>query len=99
MTTGRPNPRNRDASGASLATARHGGEESRTVETGVGQHLGHPTSGVDESHQENFAIDTEERWVFLEFTDRSGAYGWLEEALDLPITSAVADLLANGTTP
>lgn len=28
-----------------------------------------------------------------------GAYGWLEEALDLPITSALADLLANGATP
>lgn len=23
-----------------------------------------------------------------------GAYGWLEDALDLPITSALADLLA-----
>lgn len=26
----------------------------------------------------------------------AGAYGWLEQALDLPITSALADLLANG---
>jgi hypothetical protein len=25
-----------------------------------------------------------------------GAYGWLEDALDLPITSALADLLMNG---
>lgn len=25
-----------------------------------------------------------------------GAYGWLEDALDLPITSALADLLTNG---
>ena len=27
-----------------------------------------------------------------------GAYGWLEEALDLPITSALAGLLAEGAT-
>lgn len=26
----------------------------------------------------------------------SGGYGWLEDALELPITEALADLLANG---
>ncbi len=26
-----------------------------------------------------------------------GAYGWLEDALDLPITSALADVLTSGT--
>jgi hypothetical protein len=26
-----------------------------------------------------------------------GQYGWLEDALDLPITSALADLLESGT--
>lgn len=26
----------------------------------------------------------------------AGQYGWLEEALGLPITAALADLLANG---
>ncbi|MGH3846306.1 MAG: hypothetical protein ACRDS0_33540, partial [Pseudonocardiaceae bacterium] len=28
-----------------------------------------------------------------------GAYGWLEDALELPITSALADLLTKGASP
>lgn len=45
----------------------------------------------------DFAIGAAERWFFLE-CNPFGAYGWLEDALDLPITAALADLLANGTT-
>lgn len=43
----------------------------------------------------DFAITPDGSWIFLE-CNPSGAYGWLEETLDLPITSALADLLANG---
>lgn len=44
----------------------------------------------------DFAITTDQEWIMFE-CNPFGAYGWLEEALDLPITSALADLLANGT--
>lgn len=43
----------------------------------------------------DFAITPNDEWIMLE-CNPCGAYGWLEQALDLPITSALADLLANG---
>lgn len=46
----------------------------------------------------DFAVTPDKEWIMFE-CNPFGAYGWLEEALDLPITSAVADLLANGTNP
>lgn len=46
----------------------------------------------------DFAVTPDKEWIMLE-CNPFGAYGWLEEALDLPITSALADLLAHGTTP
>lgn len=46
----------------------------------------------------DFAVTPDKEWIMLE-CNPFGAYGWLEETLDLPITSALADLLANGTIP
>jgi hypothetical protein len=43
----------------------------------------------------DFVITPDQKWIMLE-CNPTGAYGWLEEALDLPITSALADLLASG---
>lgn len=43
----------------------------------------------------DFVITPDQKWIMLE-CNPAGAYGWLEEALDLPITSALADLLARG---
>lgn len=43
----------------------------------------------------DFVITPDHEWIMLE-CNPSGAYGWLEKALDLPITSALVDLLANG---
>jgi ATP-grasp ribosomal peptide maturase len=43
----------------------------------------------------DFAVSPDQEWIMLE-CNPFGAYGWLEDALDLPITSALADLLANG---
>lgn len=43
----------------------------------------------------DFVITPDHEWIMLE-CNPAGAYGWLEEALDLPITSALADLLAKG---
>ncbi|MGH3771729.1 MAG: hypothetical protein ACRDRW_10085 [Pseudonocardiaceae bacterium] len=40
-------------------------------------------------------ITPDRKWIMFE-CNPAGAYGWLEEALDLPITSALADLLARG---
>ncbi|MGH3625557.1 MAG: hypothetical protein ACRDQ5_27895, partial [Sciscionella sp.] len=45
----------------------------------------------------DFVVTPDEEWIMLE-CNPAGAYGWLEDALDLPITSALADLLANGAT-
>lgn len=45
----------------------------------------------------DFAVTPDQEWIMFE-CNPFGAYRWLEEALDLPITSALADLLANGTT-
>lgn len=43
----------------------------------------------------DFVVPPDQEWIMLE-CNPAGAYGWLEQALDLPITSALADLLANG---
>jgi MvdD pre-ATP grasp domain len=43
----------------------------------------------------DFAVTPDQEWVMFE-CNPAGAFGWLEDALHLPITAAVADLLANG---
>lgn len=43
----------------------------------------------------DFAVTTGGEWIMFE-CNPFGAYGWLEDALDLPITSALADLLESG---
>jgi ATP-grasp ribosomal peptide maturase len=43
----------------------------------------------------DFVVTPDQEWIMLE-CNPAGAYGWLEQALDLPITSALADLLVNG---
>jgi hypothetical protein len=43
----------------------------------------------------DFAVTPDQGWIMVE-CNPFGAYGWLEDALDLPITSALADLLVNG---
>jgi len=45
----------------------------------------------------DFTVTPDKEWIMLE-CNPCGAYGWLEDALDLPITSALADLLADGVT-
>lgn len=44
----------------------------------------------------DFAVTTDGEWIMFE-CNPFGQYGWLEDALDLPITSALADLLESGT--
>lgn len=46
----------------------------------------------------DFAVTPNKEWIMFE-CNPFGAYGWLEDALNLPITSALADLLAGGATP
>lgn len=46
----------------------------------------------------DFAVTPDQEWIMFE-CNPFGAYGWLEDALGLPITSALADLLAKGATP
>lgn len=43
----------------------------------------------------DFAVTTSGEWVMFE-CNPFGRYGWLEDALDLPITAALADLLETG---
>jgi ATP-grasp ribosomal peptide maturase len=43
----------------------------------------------------DFAVTPDENWIMFE-CNPFGAYGWLEDELGLPITAAVADLLAEG---
>jgi ATP-grasp ribosomal peptide maturase len=43
----------------------------------------------------DFVVTPDQEWIMLE-CNPAGAYGWLEHALELPITSALADLLTNG---
>lgn len=44
----------------------------------------------------DFAVTPNGEWILFE-CNPFGQYGWIEDALELPITSALADLLANGT--
>jgi len=46
----------------------------------------------------DFAVTTDGEWIMFE-CNPFGQYGWLEDALDLPITSALADLLESGAHP
>jgi len=59
--------------------------------------LGYPPSQVTNKSfgAFGFVITPDQEWIMLE-GNPAGAYGWLEQALGLPITSALADLLANG---
>lgn len=43
----------------------------------------------------DFVIRPDGAWVFLE-CNATGQYGWLEDAVDLPITDTIADLLTKG---
>ncbi len=43
----------------------------------------------------DFAVSTAGDWVMFE-CNPFGQYGWLEDELELPITSALADLLETG---
>ncbi len=43
----------------------------------------------------DFAVTTTGEWIMFE-CNPFGQYGWLEEELGLPITSALADLLETG---
>ena len=45
----------------------------------------------------DFAVTPDQGWIMFE-CNPCGAYGWLEDALELPITSALADLLVKGAT-
>lgn len=46
----------------------------------------------------DFAVTTAGEWIMFE-CNPFGQYGWLEDALNLPITSALADLLESGAQP
>jgi hypothetical protein len=46
----------------------------------------------------DFAIDSDERWVFLE-PNSAGQYFWLEANTETPITNALVDLLTGGARP
>jgi hypothetical protein len=43
----------------------------------------------------DFVIRPDDEWVFLE-CNAGGQYGWIEDAIEAPITEALADLLAKG---
>ncbi|MGW4528589.1 ATP-grasp ribosomal peptide maturase [Amycolatopsis sp. NPDC004378] len=44
----------------------------------------------------DFVIRPDGEWVFLE-CNATGQYGWIEDAINTPITDTIADLLAKGT--
>jgi ATP-grasp ribosomal peptide maturase len=46
----------------------------------------------------DFVVTPEGRWVFLE-VNPNGQWGWLEVCTDLPISSAIADALEQGSCP
>jgi len=46
----------------------------------------------------DMVITPDGEWVFLE-CNPGGQYGWIEDAIDAPITGALADLLTTGRTP
>lgn len=43
----------------------------------------------------DFVIRPDDEWVFLE-CNAGGQYGWIEDAIDAPITQTIADLLEKG---
>ncbi|MGH3794235.1 MAG: hypothetical protein ACRDRT_16195 [Pseudonocardiaceae bacterium] len=43
----------------------------------------------------DFVIRPDNEWVFLE-CNANGQYGWIEDAIEAPITEALADLLEEG---
>lgn len=43
----------------------------------------------------DFVVRLDGTWVFLE-CNAGGQYGWIEDAVSAPITTALADLLAAG---
>jgi hypothetical protein len=43
----------------------------------------------------DFVIRPDDEWVFLE-CNAGGQYGWIEDAIEAPITEALADLLEKG---
>ncbi|WP_112273541.1 ATP-grasp ribosomal peptide maturase [Lentzea terrae] len=45
----------------------------------------------------DFVIQPDDLWVFLE-CNAGGQYGWIEDAIEAPITEALADLLEKGST-
>ncbi|MGH3720596.1 MAG: ATP-grasp ribosomal peptide maturase [Pseudonocardiaceae bacterium] len=46
----------------------------------------------------DFTVTPDGEWVFLELNP-NGQWGWIEDRTDLPITTAVADLLTSGKAP
>jgi ATP-grasp ribosomal peptide maturase len=46
----------------------------------------------------DMVITPDGEWLFLE-CNPGGQYGWIEDAIDAPITAALADLLTTGATP
>lgn len=46
----------------------------------------------------DFVVRPDGCWVFLE-CNAGGQYGWIEDAIDAPITTALADVLAAGAVP
>lgn len=45
----------------------------------------------------DFAVTADDAWWFLE-CNPNGQWAWLQAAAGLPITNAIADLLANGAS-
>jgi glutathione synthase/RimK-type ligase-like ATP-grasp enzyme len=45
----------------------------------------------------DFVIRPDGRWVFLE-CNPGGQYGWIEDAIDVPITETIADILCGEST-
>ena len=43
----------------------------------------------------DFTVTSDGEWVFLELNP-NGQWGWIEDHTDLPITTAMADLLTSG---
>ncbi|MGH3821564.1 MAG: ATP-grasp ribosomal peptide maturase [Pseudonocardiaceae bacterium] len=56
------------------------------------ERLGLPFGAFD------FTVTPDGRWWFLELNP-NGQWGWIEDCTDLPITTAVADLLTSGKVP
>jgi hypothetical protein len=46
----------------------------------------------------DFVIRSDGAWVFLE-CNPGGQYGWIEDAINAPITETIADLLSEEPSP